>query len=244
MSDSNTILEAKPREILGKKVKSLRADGLVPGVVYGKGFKSQMVEVNSLAIQRILHRSGTAGLLELKIGSQAPVHVLISDTQNDYLGRIQHVDFHQVKMDEKVRTEVPLKLIGDVPAVYNLGGTLVQVLEELEVEALPGDLPQSIEVDVTGLEELDSHINVAQLIIPDKVIVLTDAVEMVCKIEAPRSDEEIAALDAEMGEEVVAEERKKLFNQYLYSIQIPLLSKKKIIVVAIPWQILTTSEAT
>ncbi len=199
-------LQAQPRTVSGKKVKVLRQDGRIPGVVYGKDVESCLVDVDGRALQKLIQQAGTAGLLELTIGEDKPVHVLISEAQIDHLGAIRHVDFHAVKMDEVVRTEVPLRLVGDVPAVYNLGGSLVQVLEELEVEALPADLPQHIDVDVSVLEELEAHISVESLNAPDKVTFLTDPHEMICKVESPRSDEEMAALDEEMGEAVAAED--------------------------------------
>lgn len=198
-------LQAQPRTVSGKKVKALRQNGRIPGVIYGREVESRLVDVDAKDLQKLIQQAGTAGLLELTIGGTESVHVLISDAQADHLGTIRHVDFHAVKMDEVVRTEVPLRLVGDVPAVYNLGGSLVQVLEELEVEALPANLPQHIDVDVSVLEELESHISVESLKAPDKVTILTDPHEMVCKVESPRSDEEMAALDEEMGEAVAAE---------------------------------------
>lgn len=189
----------------GKATKRVREEGKVPGIVYGRDVEPQIVSVEDLVLTRIFHKAGHTGLIELAIGDKKPVHVLITDVQTNHLGRIQHVDFHQVKMDEIVRTEVPLRLVGDAPAVFNLGGSLVQTLEEVEVEALPAFLPSHIEVDVSGLEELEVGLSVADIVMPDKVTLLTDVQETVCKIEPPRSEEEMAALDAEMGDEVPAE---------------------------------------
>lgn len=199
-------LAATRRDETGKAVKKLRTTGKIPGVVYGSGVDSQIVSVEDLVLTRVFHKAGHTGLVELSVGETKPVHVLISEVQTDHLGKIQHVDFHQVKMDEIVRTEVPLRLVGDVPAVFNLGGSLVQVLEEVEVEALPAFLPSSIEVDVTGLEELEASLSVADIKMPEKVTLLTDLQETICKVESPRSEEELAALDAEMGDEVPADE--------------------------------------
>lgn len=198
-------LVATRREETGKAVKKLRSTGKIPGVVYGSGVDSRVISVDDLVLSRIFQKAGHTGLVELSIGDAKPVHVLISEVQTNHLGRIQHVDFHQVKMDEIVRTEVPLRLVGDVPAVFNLGGSLVQVLEEVEVEALPAFLPSSIEVDVSGLEELEATLSVADIQMPDKVTLLSDPQETICKVEAPRTEEEMAALDAEMGDEVPAE---------------------------------------
>ncbi len=145
-------------------------------------------------------------MIELMIDASDPVNVLIHEVQTNHLGRPLHVDFYQVKMDEAIRTEVPLKLVGEAPGVFNLGGSLVQALEEVEVEALPANLPSSIEVDVSSLEELESSLSVVDIVVPEKVTILSDEHEMVCKVEAPRSEEEMAELDAEMGEEVKPED--------------------------------------
>lgn len=199
-------LKVQARTVSGKKLADLRAQGLVPGIVYGKGAESHLISVEDLPLERMYHKAGSSGLIELAIEGAQPVHVLIQDVQKTHLGKLSHVDFLQVKMDEAIRTEVPLRLIGDAPGVFNLGGSLVQNLEEIEVEALPTDLPSNIEIDVTGLEELEASLSVADLKIPKGVTVLTDEHELVCRVEAPRSEEEMAELDAEMGEAVAPAE--------------------------------------
>lgn len=199
-------LQAETRAETGKKTRQVRQKGQVPGVVYGRGKSNQNVAVDTLIFNKIYQKVGQSGLIELSVGEAKPVNVLIHDVATNHLGKPLHIDFYQVKMDEIIRTAVPLKLIGEAPGMFNLGGSLVQVLEEVEVEALPVDLPASIEVDVSSLEELESSLSVADLSMPDKVAILTDQHEMVCKIESPRTEEEMAELDAEMGEEVKPED--------------------------------------
>lgn len=202
MTTTEFALQATTRTEQKKQVKTLRQAGQIPAVLYGNGVTNQSVKVDQLEFLKVYHKAGSSGLVELSIEGHKPIHVLITEVQNDHLGSPQHIDFHQVNMNEAIRTEVPLKLTGEAPAVYNLGGSLIQVLEEIEVEALPANLPQAIEVDVNGLDEFDMHLSVSDLKIPADVTVLTDEHEMVCKIEAPRSDEEMAELDAEIGDEV------------------------------------------
>lgn len=199
-------LKVEDRSDLGKKVRQVRASGKIPGVVYGRNQENHSVAVDALIFSKAYHQSGHSGLIELSVGEAKSVNVLIHDVQTNHLGRPIHVDFYQVKMDELIRTEVPLRLVGDAPGAFNLGGSLVQVLEEVEVEALPANLPSAIEIDVSVLEELESSLSVADLKVPDKVVILTDGHEMICKIESPRSEEEMAELDAEMGEEVASED--------------------------------------
>jgi large subunit ribosomal protein L25 len=199
-------LQVEARTDMGKKAQQVRNSGKVPGVIYGRGDTNQSVAVDALVFAKAYQKAGQSGLIELSVGEAKPVNVLIQDVQTNHLGRPLHVDFYQVKMDETIRTEVPLKLVGDAPGAFNLGGSLVQVLEEVEVEALPANLPSAIEVDVSGLEELESSLSVADLKTPDKVTILTDTHELVCRVESPRSEEEMAELDAEMGEEVKPED--------------------------------------
>ena len=195
-------LVAEQRAQQGKQVQQIRQSGKVPGVVYGREVENVLVALDDLAFKRVYGQAGHSSLVELTVGDAKPVNVLIADVQSDHLGRLLHIDFHQVKMDEVVRTEVPIKLIGDAPGVFNQGGTMVQPLETLEVEALPADLPQAIEVDISGLENFDDSISVSDLKLDSKLTVLTDEHELICRVEAPRTDEEMAELDAEMGDEL------------------------------------------
>lgn len=199
-------LQVETRTDMGKKAQQLRTSGKIPAVLYGRGDTNQSVAVDALVFAKAFQKAGHSGLVELTVDDAKPVNVLIQDVQTNHLGRPLHIDFYQVKMDEAIRTEVPLKLVGEAPGAFNLGGSLVQVLEEVEVEALPANLPNTIEVDVSGLEELESSLSVADLQAPDKVEILTDEHELVCRVESPRSEEELAELDAEMGEEVKPED--------------------------------------
>lgn len=199
-------LQVVVRSDIGKKAQQVRNNGKIPAILYGRGNSNQVVAVDTQLFAKAFQRAGHSGLIELSVDDAKPVNVLIQDVQTSHLGRPLHIDFYQVKMDETIRTEVPLKIVGDAPGAFNLGGSLVQVLEEVEVEALPANLPNAIEVEVSGLEELESSLSVADLKAPDKVKILTDEHELVCRVESPRSEEELAELDAEMGEEVKPED--------------------------------------
>jgi len=203
MSDYQLVAATRTEQ--GKQVKKLRTAGKVPAVLYGHNIENQLVTLDDLAFKRTFHQAGHAALVKLEIESKPAVQVLIADVQTDHLGGILHADLHQVNMDEIVNADIPIRLIGDAPGVFNLGGTLVQPLEMLEVEALPANLPQSIEVDISGLVEFDASISVSDIKLSDKVTIITDTHELICRIDAPRSDEEMAALEADMGDEVPAE---------------------------------------
>lgn len=204
-------LQAKKREHVGKKAKALRAQGLVPAVVYGHGVTSQPLEVDAKVMQRVLRQAGGNKIVALKINEGRAKNVLIHDVQLGGLrGEISHVDFYVVRMDEVLKAEVPLKFTGESVAVYQQEGTLLKNLEAVEVECLPADLPDSIEIDISKLETFEDAITLDDLVMPEGVkLVAEDLGVLVAKVEPPRSEEEMAELDGEVTAELpegVAEE--------------------------------------
>ncbi len=197
------VLSATKRSELGKKVKSLRAAGFVPAVVYGHGGKPETITMDGKMVEKIYASAGSNKIVDLKIAEGKAQSVLFYDVQHDgRTGAITHADLYRVRMDEKIRTEVPLHFVGESTAVYQDEGTLLKNLEVLEIEALPADLPESIEVDISILDDFEKTIHVSDLVIPSGVTLLTDTEELVTKVEAPRSEEEMAELDAEVVEEL------------------------------------------
>ncbi len=187
------VLEAEPREITGKKVKALRRQGKLPAVMYGKGLKPIALQLDAREASKILSRSGAASLLDLKIGKE--VHkVLLRDVQRDIIRRHPiHVDFLEVAMDVAIRTEVPVELIGEAPAVSDYGGVLVTGVSEIEVEALPGDLVDRVTVDLSTLTDVGDSITVADLDLGGRVKILTDPSELIARIifKAEEVEEEV-----------------------------------------------------
>jgi large subunit ribosomal protein L25 len=135
----------------------------------------------------VLDVAGTHRLIALKVGDNRSTMTLARDIQRDNIKRrYLHVDFFAVKMDEKVTAQVPIVLIGEAPAVKELSGVLTQGLDQLEIECLPGDLIDSIEVDVSNLAEFNASISVSDLRVPGNITVLSDPESMVAKVEPPR----------------------------------------------------------
>jgi large subunit ribosomal protein L25 len=195
-------LQAEPRTALGKQNKQLRAEGKIPGVVYGHSVSSESIAFDAKQLEKIYQISGSSKLIELKVGDASGHNVLFQEVQLDSrTGAITHVDLYQVRMDEKIKTELPLRFVGESTAVYQQEGTLLKNIETLEIEALPGDLPEAIEVDISILDDFDKTIHVSDLVSPSGVTILNDPEELVVKVEPPRSDEEMAELD----EDIVAE---------------------------------------
>lgn len=206
------VLKADQREVLGKAVKKLRAQGKVPVVAYGHGFEPQALEVDAREADKVYHAAGSSKIISLKVGDGRARNALIHDAQTDPLtGALVHADLYLVRMDEELKAEVPLHFTGETPLVYQQEGTLVKGLEAVEVECLPANLPESLEVDISALDEFDKSLTLADIKLPEGVKLTVEEPEgvLVAKVEQPRSDEELAELDAEVEEtlpEGVAEE--------------------------------------
>ena len=199
MADTLT-LEVAPRSAKGKANKALRRSGSVPVHVFGHGIESQGLQAEEKALRNVVHQAGASGLIDMQVEGK-PQKVMVRKVQRHPVnGKLIHVDFYQVRMDTKTRIRLALMFVGDAPGVTMLDGTLLHAVEAINVEALPGDLPHHIEVDVSGLEELDQALHIRDLVIPGNVTVLDDPDELVVKIQPPRKVEEAVA-----GEEAAPE---------------------------------------
>lgn len=208
-------LQAEQRQTLGKKVKNLRRDGKLPGHVYGKKVETEHVAVDTKDFLKTFQLAGETGLISLKIGQEKVRPVLVRGVQYDPVtGKPLHIDFYQVNLTEKVKVPVPLVLIGEEPESVKLGENIVlQTLNEVEVEALPTDLVEKIEVNIESLKQVDDAITVADLSYDhSKLTVSADPETIVVKLAPAVSAEmealleEQAAEAAEAQAEVVAEE--------------------------------------
>lgn len=199
-------LQASEREVLGKKVKKIRRDGLIPGHVFGKKITTEHVSVKQTDFLKVLRQAGETGLIDLKIGSEKIRPVLIRDLQYDPVsGNLLHIDFYQVNLSEKVKVPVPIVLVGDEPESVHMGETVtLQTLPEVEVEALPTDLVENIEVDISSLQNVDDAISVGELSVDrEKITILAEPDEVVVKL-APAVTEEMKRLLEEQEAEAAA----------------------------------------
>lgn len=200
---TNAKLEVQKRKVLGRKVKKLRRDGLLPANVYGKTVKSLSLEVPVKDFLKVYKEAGETGLIELKVdGETKPV--LIHNVQlHPVTGDPLHADFHQVSLTEKTTAVVPIELAGEAPAVEQKIGVLIQTLSEVEVEALPQDFPDHLMIDVSGLNEVNDAVTVGDIKVDaKKVVIKADPAETVAKIDALAKEEEVVPVVAE-GEEGV-----------------------------------------
>jgi large subunit ribosomal protein L25 len=198
-------LKAQIREDVGKKIKSLRKQGIIPAVVYGSGHKSVSIQVNYEEFRKILEQTGESTLLKLKVGNEIK-NVLIHDISRDPVsGKFTHIDFYNVRMDKTIKAEVPLLFEGEAPAVKNLEGVLVKNITEVEVEALPKDLPHEIKVDISVLDSFDKHIRAKDLVLPAGVKIELNLDEVIVSVIPPRSEEEIKETEEKPAEVIEPE---------------------------------------
>lgn len=181
-------------------MKRLRREGIIPANVYGRALDSVAIQVARDDLVRVVRTAGRNEIIYLRLDGEEPRPTFVRQIQrNPVTDAILHVDFYQISLVEKVRIEVPLALVGTAPAEQTYGGTLLHSLDSITVEGLPTDIPSVIEVEVSGLEEIDAAIHVEELNVPDQVTVLTDPEVVVAKIAPPHVEKEVE-------EEVVAEE--------------------------------------
>jgi len=196
-------ITATVRDVFGKKLRELRKKGQLPAVVYGNKKDNIAISVNAKEFKKAFAVAGYSTIVELKLDGQTSENVLIHDIATDPLtSEVAHVDLYRINMNKIIRTEVPLHFTGEAPAVFQQEGTLFKNIEEIEVETLPATLPSHIEVDISVLDDFAKSIHVSDLKVEEGVTILTELDQLICKVEPPRSEEEIAALDEEIGDTI------------------------------------------
>lgn len=199
-------LHAEKRELTGRKVRRLRKEGIIPATLYGKGKKSQNVQTSEELFIPTYKEVGETGLVELTLDGKKHA-VLISNIQiHPVTGSAIHIDFREVDLTEKVKASVPVELVGESPAEKSGIGTAVLMVNEIEVEALPGDLLENFEVDATILTEVDQVFTVSDLKYDkSKIEVQSEADLVLAKVEPPQKEE---VIEAPVETEVIGEKPK------------------------------------
>lgn len=196
-------LTLQKRAVLGKKVKQLRRAGIVPGNVYGRRLESVAVQAPLAEVRRVFRSVPRNSVVRVQIEGEKgtrPVVLRVVD-RNPVSGEVRHVELYQVDLSRPIHSEAALVLVGESEAVHN-GGTLVQNMDVLMLEALPTDMPAEIEVDITTLVNFGDAIHVGDLTLPANVRAVADEVSLIATVVAPRVEEE--------EEEVAAEELEPL----------------------------------
>jgi len=183
-------LQTEPRTALGKHARALRREGKVPARIYGHG-DSVPVQVEERTFERLRETHQTSGVIYLALGEGQPAEtVLVRHIEHEpRSGKILHIDFFRVRMNERIRGRVPLRLVGESPAAKLNGGSVLTLLEALEIESLPDDIPTAADVDATKLVNTDDVIHAGDIIMPSGVTLVTDAAEPVAKVQLLRGAE-------------------------------------------------------
>jgi len=200
-------LKVSRRDILGKKVRFLRREGLTPVNLYGPNIESIPLQAETPFLKRLIAKAGRNALITLKVdGAKKPRVVMVRDIQRDPLNdELLHVGFFQVEMTHRVRAEVPLLFLAEAPAARSSHAMLIQNLTSLHVEALPADLPHDIEVDLSVLEEIDQAIHVRDIVVDEAVKVLTDPDQVVARVMESKVEKIVEEIEEEAVEVEEAE---------------------------------------
>lgn len=194
--------------------QKIRKAGKIPAILYGHKIENVALEVGYKEFEEAYKEAGESTIMHLKLDNQVR-NALIHDVQRDPItGKFVHIDFYQIRTDEKITVSVPLIFIGESSAIKDGGGVLVRNIYEVEVRAFPQDLPREIKVDISPIKTFEDHIYVKDLSISSNLKVLAEQDEIIASVVPPRAEEELAALEERPEEkveeiEVAAEKGKK-----------------------------------
>jgi len=185
-------IDAKIRELKGRKTEELRREGMIPAVLYGPGIENKDLTVTGKEFANLFRQAGKSSLVGLRVENEAKnFMVLINDLSVDPVsGKTIHIDFYQPDLKKEIEADVPLVFVGESPAVKDLGGTLIKNFDEIAVKALPADLPREIKVDISVLKTFDDAIAVKDLTVAGKVELLKNPEEIVALAAAAQKIEE------------------------------------------------------
>jgi large subunit ribosomal protein L25 len=195
-------LSLSRRQIIGKKVKTLRRKGIVPVHMYGSGTEALSLQTEALVLQQLLPRVGTNVPLSISVedGSGENICFVREVQRHPVTEEILHVDFLRVDVSQTIQAEVPVNVIGESPAVRDLNGTLLLQLQSILVEALPMNVPASLDVDISGLDNFEKAVYVSDVAVGARVTFITGADEMIARVSAPRIEVEAYEEEEEEGE--------------------------------------------
>ncbi|MEA3357381.1 MAG: 50S ribosomal protein L25 [Patescibacteria group bacterium] len=195
------LLQVSKRDVVGKQVKTLRRDGLLPAILYGRGISSIPISINSREANKILSAITSSNLVVLDIDGDKHTTLVREKQRDPVTGEVLHMDFYEISMTEKLRTNVGLEFQGESPAVKELMGVLVTVMESLEIECLPQDLPNQIVADLSTLEEIGDSLYVRDISLPPNVELISDIDGLVVVISPPAVEEIEEVEEVEITEE-------------------------------------------
>ncbi|MBP6886242.1 MAG: 50S ribosomal protein L25 [Candidatus Pacebacteria bacterium] len=208
-SQTKLEISAEPREVVGRRVKHMRAEGILPAVLYGKGQEALNLQVPVRDFEKAFRQAGESTLIYLNVGKDSYPTIIKDVARNFLTGAILHADFYKVSLTEKIKAMVPVVFIGESLAVKDLKAIFVRIANELEVEALPQNLPHEITVDISSLKAFGDQITIADLAVAD-VTFTAETGDVVATVQEPKSEAELEAeLAAPTTDVTAVEEIKK-----------------------------------
>lgn len=196
-------LATRTRTATGKAVAKLRQQDTLPGVVYGHGRPNVNVEMDLSQFAKIFAAAGRGSLINLTIDGGAIIPVVVHELSLNHLNdAMEHVDFYAVKMDEEITSEAKLIFTGEAPAVKTMGGTFLHNKDHVTIQCLPSKLIKEISIDISGLVSFTDTIKIKDIVLPDGVRISDTPDDIVATVAAPRTDEELAALNQTVTEDV------------------------------------------
>jgi large subunit ribosomal protein L25 len=205
------VIEASRRTVTGKQVSQLRREGKLPAILYGHNIEATPVTLDRRTASKTLHKASRSSLITIDLEG-TELNALVREIQRDFIrGDLLHVDFQVVSLTEKIRATVPVILEGSSPAISEYNAVVISGLSQLEVEALPQDLPENFTIDISELNNIGDGIYVRDLEVPINVAILTDKDEMlvIMAAGAAAEPEEVEEVEVEPGEPEVIEHGKR-----------------------------------
>lgn len=202
-------LTGETREKFGKSTKAIRDAGFIPAELYGHGAENRHISVTNKEFAKVFRQAGMNTVITLSLaGKKYPV--IVHDIQKDHLGNgIRHIDLYQVRMDEKMRVHVPLEFVGEAPAIKAFGGILNKSMSEIEVEALPNEIPHRITIDISSLTEIGKSVYIKNIVFPKGVEPISDPETAVVTVSEAMKEEVVPASSVDVSEVKVESEEKK-----------------------------------
>lgn len=202
-----TMLHAQPRKTYGKKVRFIRREGVIPANLYSRGTNSMALQLDVADMASLLSEQGTGGVVSLKLDNEKhPRNVVVRDVQRDALtGGLIHVDFQQVSMTDEIKVEVPVKLKGEAKLPKSVNAVVIQTVNTLILTCMPTQIPEALEIDISGLTQPGQAIHVKDLALEKGMEIQADPEEVLVKVVASRAEVEETVVAAAPGAAAPAE---------------------------------------
>ena len=184
-------LNAQKRELLGSKVSQLRNEGIIPAILYGKSFEAIPLQIPLRDFSKVLKEAGESTLVYLNVDGESYPTIIHDVTLDPLRDTVLHADFYKVRLDEKIKAMVPVEYVGEAPAVTDLKGIFVRNINELEVEALPQNLPHSIKVDISNMQNFGDQVMVKDIKLESDIILTANADDIIALVQEPISEEQL-----------------------------------------------------